>query len=269
MNFSISTIDAVIVVLYLIGIIIYGLRQGKKGSSEEYFLGGRNMKWYVIGLSMFAANISSNSLVAITGGAYKGGIVFYNYEWMATIVLTFFCVFILPFYIRSGVYTMPEFLERRYDSRTRYYFSFITLVGNIFIDTAGTLWAGALTIGLVFPDADKTLIIAVLALFAASYTVFGGLASVMKTEVVNTLILLTSAVILAIIVYAKAGGYGAIVENATATNPNFMHLVQPSNHPDMPWAGLLLGVPLLGFYFWCNNQFIVQRALSADRKSVV
>jgi SSS family solute:Na+ symporter len=263
MNFTFTTIDLVIIVGYIAAIVAYGFYHRKAGSSEDYFLAGRNMPWYVIGISMFSANISSNSLIAITGGAYKGGIVFFNYEWMASVVLTFFCVFILPFYLKSQVYTMPEFFEKRYDVRSRYYFSFITLVGNIFIDTAGTLFAGVVIAKLVYPEANTLLIVSLLAIFAAGYTIFGGLSSVMRTEMVNTVILLISAVILCFIVYSKAGGYDAIVAHANAKDPSFMHLVQPADHPDMPWQGLLLGVPLLGFYFWCNNQFIVQRALSA------
>lgn len=263
MNFTFTNLDLFIIAGYILAIVAYGFYHRKAGSSEEYFLAGRNMPWYVIGISMFSANISSNSLIAITGGAYKGGIVFFNYEWMASVVLAFFCVFILPFYLKTGVYTMPEFFERRYDARSRYYFSFITLIGNIFIDTAGTLFAGVVIAKLVYPEANTFLVVLLLALFAAGYTIFGGLSSVMRTEMVNTIILLASALILAVIVYQEAGGYSAIVEAANAKDPSFMHLVQPSDHPDMPWQGLLLGVPLLGFYFWCNNQFIVQRALSA------
>lgn len=262
-TFTLTTLDMIIIVLYVVAIVAYGFYHRKNASSEEYFLAGRNMPWYVIGISMFAANISSNSLIAITGGAYKGGIVFFNYEWMASVVLAFFCMFILPFYLKSGVYTMPEFFEKRYDARSRFYFSFITLVGNIFIDTAGTLFAGAVIVKLVYPEANTLLVIAALAIFAATYTVFGGLSSVMRTEMVNTVVLLVSALILAFIVYDKAGGYGAIMAAANAKDPSFTHLVQSSDHPDMPWQGLLMGVPLLGFYFWCNNQFIVQRALSA------
>jgi solute:Na+ symporter, SSS family len=263
MNFTFTTLDMIIIVGYILAIVAYGFYHRKAGSSEEYFLAGRDMTWPIIGISMFSANISSNSLIAITGGAYKGGIVFFNYEWMASIVLTFFCIFILPFYLKTKVYTMPEFFEKRYDVRSRYYFSFITLIGNIFIDTAGTLFAGVIIAKLVYPEANTLLIVSLLAVFAAGYTIFGGLSSVMRTEMVNTIVLLISAVILAFIVYSKAGGYDAIVESANAKDPSFMHLVQPSGHPDMPWLGLVLGVPLLGFYFWCNNQFIVQRALSA------
>jgi SSS family solute:Na+ symporter len=260
---NLNTIDIIILIVYVLGIIIYGFLSGKKGTSEEYFLGGKSMTWPVIGLSMFAANISSNSLVAITGGAYKNGISVFNYEWMASIVLVFFCIFILPFYIKSGIYTMPEFFEKRFDKRSRIYFTLITLIGNILIDTAGTLYAGYKTISFVVGDVNPNLVVGALAFFAASYTVFGGLSSVMKTEMVNTIILLFSATILAIIVYSNSGSWLEINEMAKAKGENMMHLILPNSNKSMPWAGLVLGVPLLGFYFWCNNQFIVQRALSA------
>jgi SSS family solute:Na+ symporter len=260
---NISQIDLVIILVYIIGIIIYGIRSGKKSTSEEYFLGGKSMTWPVIGLSMFAANISSNSLVAITGGAYNGGISVFNYEWMASVVLVIFCVFILPFYIKTGIYTMPEFFEKRFDYRSRFYFSIITLIGNIFIDTAGTLYAGYKTISFFAGDINPYLAIGSLALFAASYTVLGGLSSVMKTEVVNTLILLFSACVLAVLIFQNAGSWEEIKALANVKGDHMMHLVLPNSNKSMPWLGLVLGVPLLGFYFWCNNQFIVQRALSA------
>lgn len=260
---QLSGTDIFIITIYVAGIIWYGIRSGKKSSSEEYFLGGKSMTWPVIGLSMFAANISSNSLVAITGGAYNNGISVFNYEWMASVVLVVFCIFILPFYIKTGIYTMPEYFERRFDYRSRIYFSIITLIGNIFIDTAGTLYAGYKTISFFAGELNPYVVVGSLALFAASYTVFGGLSSVMKTEVVNTLILLFSACVLAAVVFAEAGSWEEIKMAAQSKGDHMMHLVLPNSNKSMPWLGLVLGVPLLGFYFWCNNQFIVQRALSA------
>jgi solute:Na+ symporter, SSS family len=260
---NISNTDLIIILIYVAGIIFYGIKSGKKSTSEEYFLGGKSMTWPVIGLSMFAANISSNSLVAITGGAYNGGISVFNYEWMASVVLVIFCIFILPFYIKTGIYTMPEYFEKRFDYRSRFYFSIITLIGNIFIDTAGTLYAGYKTISFFAGDLNPYLVVGSLAIFAASYTVLGGLSSVMKTEVVNTLILLFSACVLAVIVFNEAGSWEEVKAVANLKGDHMMHLVLPNSNKSMPWLGLVLGVPLLGFYFWCNNQFIVQRALSA------
>ena len=263
---EINSIDLSIILIYVIGIIYYGIRSGKKSSSEEYFLGGKSMTWPVIGLSMFAANISSNSLVAITGGAYNNGISVFNYEWMASVVLVFFCIFILPFYLNTGIYTMPEYFEKRFDARSRVYFAVITLVGNIFIDTAGTLYAGYKTIAFVAPELNPYLVVGALAVFAASYTILGGLSSVMKTEVVNTIILLFSALVLSVIIYQKGGSWEQIKAAADVKGDHMTHLVLPNSNPSMPWLGLLFGVPILGFYFWCNNQFIVQRALSAKNK---
>jgi solute:Na+ symporter, SSS family len=263
---EINSIDLSIILIYVIGIIYYGIRSGKKSSSEEYFLGGKSMTWPVIGLSMFAANISSNSLVAITGGAYNNGISVFNYEWMASVVLVVFCVFILPFYLNTGIYTMPEYFEKRFDARSRVYFAVITLVGNIFIDTAGTLYAGYKTIAFVAPGLNPYLVVGALAVFAASYTILGGLSSVMKTEVVNTIILLFSALVLSVIIYQKGGSWEQIKAAAEVKGDHMTHLVLPNSNPSMPWLGLMLGVPILGFYFWCNNQFIVQRALSAKNK---
>ncbi|MDX5478736.1 MAG: sodium transporter, partial [Cyclobacteriaceae bacterium] len=138
----ISNLDLIIMVIYLIGMIFYGLYHSKRQSSEEYFLAGRSMTWPIVGISLFAANISSTTLIGLAGDAYSTGISVYNYEWMAAVILVFFSIFFLPFYLRSGVFTMPEFLERRYDRRSRYYFSFITLIGNVMIETAAGLYAG-------------------------------------------------------------------------------------------------------------------------------
>ena len=129
-------LDLSIVVLYLIFIVVLGLRFAKKSrSAEEYFLGGRRFTWPFVGLSLYASNMSSASLIGMAGAAYAIGISVYHYEWMAAVILVFFAIFFLPFYLRSQVYTMPEFLERRFDKRSRYIFSGITLLGTIVIDT--------------------------------------------------------------------------------------------------------------------------------------
>ncbi|MEO0626152.1 MAG: sodium transporter, partial [Bacteroidota bacterium] len=129
-NFSLHGIDVAVMLSYAVFIIGYGLYNAKNKSSEEYFLAGRDMTWPIVGISLFAANISSSTLIGLAGSAYNLDMTVYNYEWYAVLVLVFFAIFFLPFYLKSGVYTMPEFMERRYDSRSRYYFSFITVVGN-------------------------------------------------------------------------------------------------------------------------------------------
>lgn len=259
-DFKLDPIDFGIMIVYAVVMIWYGLRHAKQKSSEEYFLAGRDMTWPVVGISLFAANISSSTLIGLAGDAYKTGISVYNYEWMATVVLVFFSIFFLPFYLRSQVYTMPEFLERRYDARSRYYFSFITLVGNVIIDTAAALYAGSLILEKIFPGVEPWIIISLLAFAAAAYTIPGGLSSVVHTEVIQAVLLIAGSVILSIITLDKIGGW----EKALAvTPPDMLSLIRPANDPSVPWTGLIFGVPLLGFYFWANNQFMVQRVLGA------
>ena len=147
--FSIGTIDIVIVAVYLLFIIWWGIKNGKSTDAQSYFLAGRSMPWWVVGLSLFAASISSTTLIGQSGDAYHTGLAVFNYNLTGIIVMVFFAVFLLPLYIRSKVFTIPEFLERRFDKRSRYYFSAICIVGNIFLDAAGALYAAALIIKLV------------------------------------------------------------------------------------------------------------------------
>ncbi len=260
MNFTLETIDLVIIAVYTLGVIWYGLRKAKRNSSEEYFLAGRNMAWPIIGVSLFAANISSTTLIGLSGDAYSTGISVYNYEWMAAVVLVIFCIFFLPFYLKTQVYTMPEFLERRYDKRSRYYFSFITLVGNVVVETAAGLYAGSLILKMVFPEVEIWVIIVFLSLAAAAYTIPGGLSSVVHTEVVQAILLFGCAILLSVITFREVGGWSEVL---AVTPPEMLSLIRPMDDPSVPWTGLLFGIPLLGFYFWANNQFMVQRVLSA------
>ena len=173
-DFSLSYLDIGIMVGYAVLIIAYGLYHAKRKSSEEYFLAGRNMLWPIVGISLFAANISSSTMVGLASDAFQTNTHVFNYEWMAAVILIFFAIFFLPFYLQSKVYTMPEFLERRYDSRSRYYFSFITIVGNVVIDTAAALYVGNIILKLIFPDLPTYVIILLLATAAAAYTIPGG-----------------------------------------------------------------------------------------------
>lgn len=149
---QLSTLDIGVIVVYLIGIVIYGISKSKRESSEDYFLGGRTMTWPIVGIALFSANISSSTLVGLASDGFQTNINVYNYEWYAVIVLIIFSVFFLPFYLKSGVYTMPEFLERRFDKRSRYYFSLITVIGNVMVDTAAALYVGSIVLKLLFPS---------------------------------------------------------------------------------------------------------------------
>jgi SSS family solute:Na+ symporter len=261
MSNALSTIDSVIVGTYLVGMLVLGVFVGRRHrDSADYFLAGRRMKWPFIGLSLFASNISSTTLVGLAGDAYATGISVYNYEWMAAVVLVFFVIFLLPQLLRSRVFTMPEFLERRYDGRARTYFSALTIFLNIFVDTAGTLFGGALLARMVFPQLSVTQIVAIMAAVAGTYTVVGGLAAVIYTDALQAILLLVGSVVIAVVAFDQVGGWSAVV---SVVDPAQLSLIRPLDDPGVPWLGLIVGVPLLGFYFWCTNQFMVQRVLSA------
>ena len=264
-QYELAPIDLILIGAYFLVVVVIGIRlAGRNHTAEDYFLAGRGMIWPLIGVSLFASNISSTTLVGLAGDAYISGISVFNYEWMASIVLVVFAFFILPFILKSQVFTLPEFLERRFDGRLRLYFSGLTLFLNIVVDTAGSLFAGALLIQLVFPELDISVTIAVLAIVAGLYTIAGGLAAVIYTDALQTILLLIGAVVISFTAFHQVGGW----EGMTADlDPARLSLIRPIGDPGVPWLGLLTGVPLLGFYFWCTNQFMAQRVLSAKSVS--
>ena len=260
-DFKLHPIDITIVGIYIVFVVWFGFRIGKKHkSAEDYFLAGRSMIWPFIGISLFASNISSTTLIGLAGDAYSTGISVYNYEWFATVILVFFVIFILPFVLKSQVYTIPEYLERRYDGRARTYFSILNLFLNIIVDTAASLYVGGLMLKLIFPDIPMWQTISALAIVAGIYTIAGGLAAVIYTDAIQTVMLLLGSVIISIAAFSKVGGWEAITAQVS---PDMLSLIRPLDDPGVPWLGLFTGLPLLGVYFWCNNQFMVQRVLSA------
>src|SRR5256884_3394801 len=170
------------------------------------------------------------------------------------------CVFLLPFVLSSRVYTMPEFLERRYDGRARLYFAALTLFLSVTVDAAAALYSGSLVIRVLFPGSPLWVIIVALAGAAGLYTVLGGLRAVIYTEAVQGVLILFGAVVIASAAFSHAGGWHTVM---TSVPPSALSLIRPAGDPGVPWPGLLFGIPVLGFYYWCTNQCIVQRVLSA------
>ena len=258
---GIGIIDIIIIVAYLAFIIWWGLRNGKSGNAGSYFLAGRGTPWFIVGLSLFAASISSTTLIGQTGDAYATGIAVFNYNLTGVWVLVFFAVFLLPLYLKSKIFTIPEFLERRFDSRSRYYFSAISIIGNIFLDAAGALYSAALILKLLFPSVELWVFVVIFAVIAASYTIPGGLSAAINTDLIQALVLLVGSIVMMIICYAKGGGayFADLMENGDIA----ARLIRPLTDSSTPWLGLLVGMPVLGIYFWANNQTLVQRVLSA------
>lgn len=253
--------DCAIILLYIVLIIWWGLKNGKSSDAGSYFLAGRSKSWWVVGLSLFAASISSTTLIGQAGYAYNAGAAPFNYNLMGVVVLIFFATFLLPLYIKSGIYTIPEFLEKRYDKKSRYYFSGISIIGNIFLDAAGALYAAALIIKLLFPQADLQLIIIVFAIVAASYTIPGGLSSAISAELVQAIILIVGSIILMVACFANGGAEYLLC--MWQGGDISMKLIRPLSDVETPWLGLIIGMPISGIYFWANNQTLVQRVLSA------
>ncbi len=259
---SLSTLDYGVLGAYFAVVVIIGLWAARRTrTGEDLFLAGRRLGWIPVGFSLFASNISSTTLIGLSGAAYAWGIAVSNYEWMAAFVLVFFAIFIIPCYLNSKINTVPEFLERRFDRRSRSYFSALTICSNILVDTAGTLFAGALVMRMFFPELDMFTACLILAALAGLYTAAGGLAAVVYTDVLQALILLLGACLVTWFSFAELDFSWAAVQ--AATPPEKRSLMLPLDDPNLPWLGTLVGVPLLGFYFWCTNQFIVQRVLGA------
>lgn len=260
MNTGISNIDLLIIALYFITVLGIGLviaRRTKTG--EDLFLGGRTFTWGLIGLSLFASNISSTTLIGLSGAAYSSGVVQSVYEWMSAIPLIIAAMIFVPLYLRSRITTIPEFLELRYDRRSRSFFSIVTIFTSIVVDTAGGLYAGALVLQLFFPNLVLWHTTLVLALVAGLYTAFGGLKAVVYTDAIQAVILIVGCSVLTYMLFEQLDFSWAKVV-ASAPEGHFS-MVRPIDDETLPWTGLLLGVPFLGFWYWSTNQYIVQRVL--------
>jgi SSS family solute:Na+ symporter len=258
---NLGTLDLAVIGLYLIGTTVWGLFHARRANAEGYFLGDRGMTWPIIGLSMMAMCISSSSLVGWSGDAYATGIAVFNYGIAGGIVpILLFLVFFLPFYLRNKIFTLPEFLQGRFDSRSRYYLSIVTILGYAFLDAAVTLYAGGLMVQLIFPGVGLSAVIWGIALVAATYTLVGGLSSVMWVDLVHALVLLVGSTVLTSFAFDRAGGWGAVMASAP---PGHLSLIRPPGDESVPWPTLLLSLPLMGLYFWGLSQAMVQRTLSA------
>ncbi|MBM3293658.1 MAG: sodium/solute symporter [Candidatus Aminicenantes bacterium] len=256
-------IDWVFVAAYfavVLGISWWSFRQ-KQRSTEDYFLASRHVGWFVIGASIFASNIGAEHIVGLAGTAAQSGVVMGHYELHAWLVLVLGWVFI-PFYMRSRVFTMPEFLELRYAPQARWFLSVITLIAYVFTKICVNVYAGAVVFQTLMGIDFWTgaLIVVVL---TGIYTVLGGLRAVVYTEALQTIVLVAGSVIVSVAGLIKIGGWSAFVRAAGADHLN---LFLPANHPEFPWPGMVFAPPIVGLWYWCTDQYIVQRALAAKNE---
>jgi len=258
----ISNLDLAIIAAYLLLVVAIGIWVSvRTKTGEDLFLGGRSLTWGFIGLSLFASNISSTTLIGLAGAAYNTGIVHAVWEFSAGIPFLVLAVVFVPLYLRAKVTTVPEFLERRFDRRSRLFFSAVTIVISIVVDTAGGLYAGAIVLKAFFPDLVLWETCLALALFAGIYTAFGGLKAVVYTDALQAVILIMGCGLLTLIMFGQIDySWSRMVE---AAPEGHFSLVRPLTDTELPWPGLILGVPFLGFWYVATNQYITQRVLGA------
>ena len=255
----------------LIGIVLWVVSQ-KSNNSADYFLGGKDATWIAIGASIFASNIGSEHLIGLAGAGASSGMAMAHWEIQGWMILILGWVFV-PFYTRSMVYTMPEFLEKRYNKESRTILSVISLISYVLTKVAVTVYAGGLVFQQVFGikelwGIDFFWIAAIgLVVITALYTIFGGMKSVLYTSVLQTPILLLGSLIILVLGLKELGGWDEMMSICGAVTVNdysntMTELIRNNNDPNFPWLGALVGSAIIGFWYWCTDQFIVQRVLS-------
>lgn len=247
--------------LALIGVAVWVVLQKNK-NTEDYFLAGRNVGWFVIGASIFASNIGSEHVVGLAGTGFESGMPMAHYELHAWIVLLLGWLF-LPFYIRSGAFTMPEFLEKRFDARSRWFLSVFSLLAYVLTKVSVTIYAGGIVVsellGIPFWYGAIGIVI-----FTGFYTVVGGMKAVIYTETLQTVILILGAVMITYFGLQEVGGWNQLTTTIQEVKPDHFNMWRPMNDPDFPWTGLLFGGTIVGIWYWCTDQYIVQRTLAAN-----
>lgn len=246
--------------ILLAGIVIWTLKQ-KEENTSDYFLAGRNAGWFAIGASIFASNIGSEHLVGLAGAGASSGVVMGYFELTGWMILLLGWIF-MPFYLRSSVYTMPEFLERRFSSSSRWFLSLISIISYVLTKVSVTVYAGGIVLESVLGINFWTGAILMVVL-TGIYTILGGMKAVMYTSVIQTPILVLGSLMITVIGLIKLGGWGHMVD---IVGPEKLNMFKPASDPDFPWTGLVFGVPIVGLWYWCTDQYIVQRVLSAKNE---
>jgi SSS family solute:Na+ symporter len=290
-NITIPALDLLIIVVFLVGITMIGVLQmrKKRETSDAFFLAGRNLNWIYIGLALFAANISTIHLVGLAASGFNEGMVWGNFEWLAGITLIFLALIFAPFYFKSRIQTLPEFLERRYDSRSRTVFAFIAILGALFVHIGMSLYAGAVIFERFF-GVNVFMSIAIISVMTLIYYVSGGLKAVVITQAIQTGFLLFGATALTIFGIIKLGDAGVTswADFKSMVRPGSLDMLHSresiqvtTEHisrefagkgfgavgsSGLTWFACLLGYPVLGLWYWCSDQTIVQQVLAAKTR---
>ncbi len=261
-SINIEVSDVIIVFLFFVfvGTIGYFVST-RKPSSEQLFFAGRKLTWPIIGFSILASNISTLTMLGLTTDAYIHGVSTSSYEWMASIILIVLALFIAPVYIKHKINTVPEYFGLRFGPIVRKYFSIISLFISSTVNICGPLFAGALLVNLFMPSISVWQAVIGIAIFSALYTSIGGLSAVVFTDFFQSILFILISLIISFSLFAQHQfDVASIITNIPEGH---LKMIQPISDDYMPWLGLLFGVPILGFYFWCTDQVIVQRIIAA------
>jgi len=248
----------------VVGFAMYVSR--REESSEDYFLAGRKLTWWLIGISLIASNISTEHFVGMAGAGYATGLAIASYEWMAAVAIVLVAIFLLPKFLRSGIYTIPEFLEYRYSFGARGLMACYMMAAYVFVIIAAVLYAGAVGLEQVF-ELDLVYGVWLIGIIAGVYTVWGGLKAVVWADLFNGLGLILGGVVVTFLGFHAMGGDHGIAHGITTFFQNAgdkLQALKPWNHPEVPWVAVFIGgmwIPQL--FYWGLNQFITQRALAA------
>ena len=259
-----ATVDWVVIGGYFV--LVFGVaiwptmrERSTRGTSKDYFLAGRNVGWFLVGGSLFASNIGSEHLVGLAGVGAASGVAVGQFEIIASLMLLLLGWLFVPFYLSSGVFTMPEFLERRYSEATRWYLAVISVIGYVLTKISVTIYAGGIVFEAIM-GVDFWTGALVVVVITGVYTIFGGLRAVLYTDLLQMFVLIGGSVAVTVLGLNALGGWGAMTETV---GPGFLSLWKPMSDPDFPWTGIIFGAPILGVWYWCTDQFIVQRVLAA------
>src|SRR5215471_186824 len=257
---ALATVDLAIIGVYFLIVFCIGLYFARKErTSTDYFLASRDIGWFFIGASLFVSNISTEHFIGLSGTGASSGLAVGHFEWLACLMLLILGWVFVPFYLRTNVFTMPEFLERRFNRQCAVYLAGISIIAYIFTKISVQLYAASVVLERIAGwSLVKTAIVLVIA--TGIYTIAGGLAAVIYTDTVQTLILITGAVALTVIGLHRVGGLEHL---RTMVPESYFHMIKPASDPSFPWTGIFFGAPILGIWYWCTDQVIVQRVLSA------
>uniref|UniRef100_UPI004048FBCC sodium:solute symporter n=1 Tax=Candidatus Saccharicenans sp. TaxID=2819258 RepID=UPI004048FBCC len=265
-NLSMPLLDMVVIAIYIASVLVLGLLSVRKIklSSQQYFLAGKSLPWFMVGAALFSANISTIHLVGLAASGYNEGLVWGNFEWMATFCLIILALIFAPFYFRTKISTLPEFLEKRYSRGARIIMAIMAIVAALFIHIGMSIYAGAIVFKTFF-GINVIISILIISIITAIYTVLGGLKAVVVTESIQTVILIIGAVVVTVfcLLALPAHGITSLGQLQAALRPEQLSMLHTKSQVGLNWYAVFLGYPVLGIWYWCTDQTIVQRVLGA------